>query len=102
MPIQFYYSKRYQSRLENGALELMEQAIAYCTSHYLSLIHISSHVLKKEKSAGSPFFSGFVFFTCLITAISTQTMEIVDTKNTTTDKSANVFLLSNPMPNAIN
>lgn len=34
MPIQFYYSKKYQSRLENGALELMEQAIAYCTSHY--------------------------------------------------------------------
>lgn len=34
MPIQFYYSKKYQSRLEHGALDLMEQAISYCTSHY--------------------------------------------------------------------
>lgn len=34
MPIQFYYSQKYQSRLENGALKLMEQAVAYCARHY--------------------------------------------------------------------
>lgn len=34
MPIRFYYSQKYRSRLENGALDLMEQAIAYCASHY--------------------------------------------------------------------
>ncbi|WP_312939540.1 hypothetical protein [Oscillibacter sp.] len=32
--IPFYYSQRYQSRLENGALDLMEQAVQYCTEHY--------------------------------------------------------------------
>ncbi len=32
--IPFYYSKKYQSRLENGALDLMEQAVQYCTAHY--------------------------------------------------------------------
>lgn len=32
--IPFYYSKKYQSRLENGALELMEQAVQYCTKQY--------------------------------------------------------------------
>lgn len=32
--IPFYYSKKYQSRLKNGALELMEKAIQYCTEHY--------------------------------------------------------------------
>lgn len=34
MPIRFYYSRKYQSRLENGAIGLMEQAVAYCTEHY--------------------------------------------------------------------
>lgn len=30
----FYYSKKYQSRMESGALELMEQAVQYCMAHY--------------------------------------------------------------------
>ncbi|WP_125140323.1 M1 family aminopeptidase [Clostridium transplantifaecale] len=34
MPIRFYYSRKYQSRLENGAIGLMEQAVAYCAEHY--------------------------------------------------------------------
>lgn len=32
--IPFHYSQKYQSRLENGALDLMEQAVQYCTEHY--------------------------------------------------------------------
>lgn len=32
--IPFYYSKKYQTRLEDGALGLMERAIQYCTTHY--------------------------------------------------------------------
>ncbi|MEM1485616.1 M1 family aminopeptidase [Oscillospiraceae bacterium PP1C4] len=32
--IPFYYSQKYRLRLENGALDLMEQAIQYCTAHY--------------------------------------------------------------------
>lgn len=32
--IPFYYSQKYRPRLENGALELMEQAVQYCTEHY--------------------------------------------------------------------
>lgn len=34
MPIKFYYSQKYQQRLQGGALRLMEQAVAYCTAHY--------------------------------------------------------------------
>lgn len=34
MPILFYYSKKYQSRLDGGAIDLMEQAVAYCAAHY--------------------------------------------------------------------
>ena len=30
--LDFYYSRKYQRRLENGALALMEQAIQYCTA----------------------------------------------------------------------
>ena len=34
MPILFYYSQKYRPRLQNGAIDLMEQAILYCTEHY--------------------------------------------------------------------
>lgn len=35
MPIQFYYSRKYQQRLDGmDAVEMMERVIAYCTEHY--------------------------------------------------------------------
>lgn len=35
MPVEFYYSRKYQKRLEEmGAVDMMEQVIRYCTSHY--------------------------------------------------------------------
>lgn len=35
MPIQFYYSRKYQERLDGmDAIAVMEQVIAYCTEHY--------------------------------------------------------------------
>ena len=36
--IPFYYSQKYRTRLENGALDLMEQAIQYCTACYGSRV----------------------------------------------------------------
>lgn len=35
MPVQFYYSKKYQERLEGmGAIDMMERVIEYCAGHY--------------------------------------------------------------------
>ncbi len=35
MPIQFYYSRKYQERLDGmDAIQMMENVIAYCTEHY--------------------------------------------------------------------
>lgn len=36
--IPFYYSRKYRTRLENGALDLMEKAIQYCTKRYGSRV----------------------------------------------------------------
>lgn len=33
-PIEFYYSRKYQPRLEGEAISLMEKAVAYCTETY--------------------------------------------------------------------
>ncbi len=35
MPIEFYYSRKYQERLDGmGAIDIMEDVVAYCTEHY--------------------------------------------------------------------